>query len=122
MAVRQQPSPVGQGQPAAPSRSRRKRRVGFWIAAALATLLAVDALQQPRRQILGRAAVGMIDVYQAIGRPITRRLVVCRFHPSCSDYARQAFLKYGFWPGLGKSSWRLMRCNPWTPLDSVDEP
>jgi putative membrane protein insertion efficiency factor len=39
---------------------------------------------------------------------------VCRFHPSCSDYADQAFAKYGFLKALGKSVWRVLRCGPWS--------
>lgn len=37
----------------------------------------------------------------------------CRFTPSCSEYSKQAFLKYGFVKGLFKSAWRILRCNPW---------
>jgi len=37
----------------------------------------------------------------------------CRFYPSCSEYARQSFIKYGILGGTIKSAWRLLRCNPW---------
>ena len=37
----------------------------------------------------------------------------CRFQPSCSEYSKQSFQKYGFWKGLMKSIWRIVRCNPW---------
>ena len=37
----------------------------------------------------------------------------CRFTPSCSEYSKQAFLKYGFVKGFFKSVWRVLRCNPW---------
>ena len=39
----------------------------------------------------------------------------CRFYPTCSQYAVDALLKYGFWRGLGKSLWRVARCHPWHP-------
>ena len=39
----------------------------------------------------------------------------CRFHPSCSDYAREAIDRHG----AGKGSWltlrRLGRCHPYHP-------
>ncbi|MEK7160620.1 MAG: membrane protein insertion efficiency factor YidD [Patescibacteria group bacterium] len=44
-----------------------------------------------------------------LGRPTS----VCRFYPSCSEYARQAILVYG----LGRGGWlairRLLKCHPW---------
>ena len=40
-------------------------------------------------------------------------LVFCKFTPSCSEYAKQAFSKYKFWTALKKSLWRIIRCNPW---------
>jgi len=36
----------------------------------------------------------------------------CRFHPSCSDYARIAVLRFGPWRGSLLSGWRLLRCQP----------
>jgi putative membrane protein insertion efficiency factor len=66
-----------------------------------------------------RIAVVMIDVYQAtLGGVLGGQ---CRFYPSCSDYAKQAMMKYGLLRGAFKSTGRLVRCNP---LNSggVDEP
>ncbi len=37
----------------------------------------------------------------------------CRFFPTCSEYARQALLKYGPIKGLVLAVWRVLRCNPW---------
>ncbi|MEC7985946.1 MAG: membrane protein insertion efficiency factor YidD [Myxococcota bacterium] len=39
----------------------------------------------------------------------------CRFHPTCSNYALQAFKEYGFLKGMSLTVWRIMRCNPFTP-------
>ena len=36
----------------------------------------------------------------------------CRFTPTCSEYSRQAILKYGPIKGLGLAIWRILRCNP----------
>ncbi len=37
----------------------------------------------------------------------------CRFHPTCSHYACEAFAKHGFFRGMKLSIWRILRCNPW---------
>lgn len=37
---------------------------------------------------------------------------VCRFNPSCSDYAVQAIEKYGFFKGTWLAIKRIIRCNP----------
>jgi len=39
---------------------------------------------------------------------------VCRFTPSCSEYAVQAFTKYGVFKGAAKTAWRILRCNPFS--------
>lgn len=36
----------------------------------------------------------------------------CRFFPSCSEYAKEALLKYGVIRGACLSFCRLMRCHP----------
>ncbi len=37
----------------------------------------------------------------------------CRFHPSCSDYARQALIVHGPFAGGALALWRVLRCQPW---------
>lgn len=36
----------------------------------------------------------------------------CRFTPTCSAYAIEAFSEWGFFAGLGLTIWRILRCNP----------
>ena len=38
----------------------------------------------------------------------------CKYHPSCSQYALDAFRKHGVLRGGLKAGWRLLRCNPWS--------
>lgn len=38
----------------------------------------------------------------------------CRFHPTCSEYCRQAILKRGIVRGVFSGGWRILRCNPWS--------
>jgi len=37
---------------------------------------------------------------------------VCRFTPTCSEYASEAIAKYGFWKGSLLAMKRLARYNP----------
>ena len=46
---------------------------------------------------------------------------VCKFHPSCSQYAGDALHKYGPVRGALKAAWRIARCNPWS-RGGVDYP
>ncbi len=36
----------------------------------------------------------------------------CRFYPTCSEYSKQAILKYGIVKGVWLSIKRILRCNP----------
>ena len=36
----------------------------------------------------------------------------CRFTPTCSEYALEAYQKYGFFKGTALTVWRILRCNP----------
>ena len=44
----------------------------------------------------------------------------CRFHPSCSEYAREAIMRHGVMRGVGLAGRRLARCHPWHP-GGIDE-
>ena len=37
---------------------------------------------------------------------------ICRFRPTCSEYAIQALQVHGAAKGLVLSVWRILRCNP----------
>lgn len=38
----------------------------------------------------------------------------CKYHPSCSQYALEAFRRQGLLRGGLLATWRLLRCNPWS--------
>lgn len=38
----------------------------------------------------------------------------CRFHPTCSEYSKDVFIKYGFLKGFLKTIIRIVRCHPWS--------
>ena len=54
--------------------------------------------------------IGLIRLYRRFISPI--KPPCCRFTPSCSAYALEAFEKRGFFVGFGLTVWRLLRCNP----------
>ena len=55
--------------------------------------------------------VWLIRLYQIILSPL-KRTPSCRFTPSCSPYAAEAFMKSGFFVGLWLTVRRIFRCNP----------
>ena len=64
----------------------------------------------------------LIDLYRLAARPLMPR--ACRFHPSCSDYARQALIQHGALRGILLSAHRLSRCHPFDSggVDPVPAP
>lgn len=45
----------------------------------------------------------------------------CRFNPTCSSYAYEAFGRFGMIKGLWLATKRILRCHPWSEggLDEV---
>ena len=55
----------------------------------------------------------LIRFYQRILSPRKGR-PVCRYIPSCSQYAVTAVERYGAWKWGRMAVWRLLRCNPFS--------
>lgn len=55
--------------------------------------------------------IWLIRLYQRFISPLKRK-PCCRFTPTCSAYAIEAFQKRGFFVGLALTVWRVLRCNP----------
>jgi len=53
----------------------------------------------------------IIRLYQYLVSPFMPSC--CRFYPSCSQYAWQAFHQHGISKGLWLACCRLLRCHPW---------
>ncbi|MCP4355185.1 MAG: membrane protein insertion efficiency factor YidD [Proteobacteria bacterium] len=63
--------------------------------------------------IFSKISLILIKIYQkSLSGLIGRN---CRFYPSCSDYAIQAILEYGFFKGWWLATKRIAKCNPWGP-------
>jgi hypothetical protein len=56
------------------------------------------------------SAVRVIRLYQTLISPL--KPAVCRFHPSCSNYARAALARHGVLRGSALALRRLLRCHP----------
>jgi putative membrane protein insertion efficiency factor len=55
--------------------------------------------------------IGVVRAYQLLLSPHLGS--TCRFVPTCSEYAIQAFREYGAVRGLILTVYRLGRCHPW---------
>ena len=56
--------------------------------------------------------IWLIGLYRKYISPL--KPPCCRFTPTCSAYAIEAFQKRGFFVGFGLTVWRILRCNPWS--------
>ncbi|MGA9333863.1 MAG: membrane protein insertion efficiency factor YidD [Rudaea sp.] len=54
--------------------------------------------------------LALIAVYKRVFSPLLGAR--CRFHPSCSDYARVAIARFGSARGSLLAIWRIVRCQP----------
>lgn len=63
-----------------------------------------------------RAASGLVWVYQRTLSPALAAAFPscgCRFHPTCSQYAREALAAHGLLAGGALAARRIARCGPW---------
>lgn len=72
-------------------------------------------------RVLSWLLVGGIRGYQRFISPLFGPS--CRYYPSCSAYALGAVRVHGPIKGFVLATWRLVRCNPWSPggIDHVPE-
>lgn len=55
-------------------------------------------------------ALGTLRIYKLCISPLLPS--ACRFHPTCSDYMKEAIEKHGVMKGVGLGLRRLSRCHP----------
>lgn len=55
--------------------------------------------------------IGFIKIYQIFFSPFLGK--TCRFNPSCSNYTKLAFERFGVIKGFFISTKRIIRCHPW---------
>lgn len=79
---------------------------------ALGLFLLLEALLPVHLQPTAWIARGAIRVYQATLGPALP--TQCRFIPTCSQYGLASIQRYGTLRGGLLTTWRLLRCNPFT--------
>ncbi len=72
------------------------------------------ATSQAQAQV-GRASRAAQRVLRAYQGAASGHVSPCRFYPSCSNYALEAFEEHGFWTALALTAKRLVRCRPFGP-------
>ena len=56
--------------------------------------------------------IWLVRLYQRFISPL--KSPCCRFTPTCSAYAIEAYKKRGFFIGSILTVWRILRCNPFS--------
>lgn len=59
-----------------------------------------------------RLGITLIKGYQRLISPLFPRR--CKYEPTCSAYAVEAISRFGIVRGTVLSTWRLIRCNPFS--------
>ena len=62
--------------------------------------------------MIKRFLIFLISIYQKIS---SLTPPVCRFTPTCSEYTKQAILKYGIFKGGWLGVKRICKCHPFHP-------
>lgn len=57
-----------------------------------------------------KATLSLIYTYQRLLSPLLGNN--CRFTPTCSNYAKQAIIRFGFVKGSWLASKRILKCHP----------
>ncbi len=56
-------------------------------------------------------AIKLIEWYQSISK---HKNPTCRYRPTCSSYAKEAYQKRNFFVASWLSFYRILRCNPFS--------
>lgn len=65
----------------------------------------------------------LLTFYQQYISILLRQLVgtntVCRYSPTCSEYAKMVVEKHGFVKGVSLAAIRILSCQPWVTVTRV---
>ena len=59
---------------------------------------------------MGKFFIRLISIYQRLISPLVGPC--CRFHPTCSEYAKEALESHGLVMGIWLTIKRLSKCHP----------
>ena len=62
---------------------------------------------------MSKVAILLLKIYKKLLSPLLPP--VCRFTPTCSEYAMEAFARHGFFRGTWLTVKRLLKCHPFYP-------
>lgn len=60
-----------------------------------------------------KICIKLIRFYQKYISPLKPH-GTCKYYPTCSNYAIEAYQKHGFIIGTILTIWRILRCNPFS--------
>ena len=104
-----------------PDAKRRKRRIKIIAAVVLAAAAIFDWTRPAQNQLSVKAYERVVlGGYRKFVRPVSSKVVRCRFLPTCSAYSAEAVQKHGLPRGVWLTTKRVVRCNPWTQLGTHD--
>ena len=65
------------------------------------------------KSLAEKLMIGLIRIYRLVLSPVLGPS--CRFHPTCSEYAKSAIETHGPGHGLWLALKRLLKCHPFHP-------
>ena len=74
-------------------------------------MVVLNSMLRWLKNVPRRILIILVRAYQVLLSPLSPG--VCRYIPSCSQYAIEALDKYGAIKGCILVAWRLLRCHPW---------
>ena len=80
----------------------------------------LDSYRKPADQVTVRAYVGIVHLYQVVGRPLLKGHIQCRYQPTCSDYSIEAVKTHGIRRGLLLTVKRINSCQTSVPPGTPD--
>lgn len=69
-------------------------------------------VNRPGGSLANRLFIALIGLYRSYLSPLLGPS--CRFYPTCSQYALEAYRHHNFFKATWLSVWRVLRCNPFS--------